>query len=280
MVRLRDSVLILTGCVLMALAVNIFLDPNDVVPGGFTALSMFANRLWGWPVGVTLLALNVPFVLWGMRVLGAEFGPKTIVTAVLSSLAIDLLHPYVPTVQNEPLLYTLYGGLLYGLGQGLVFQANATSGGTEIPARLLQHAFGVRMSTALLAMDIIILGVSALFFGLAPALYALIAAWVMARTVNVIETGLNASLSVLIVTEQPEPIRTAILEHLDRGVTLLTGEGGYTGSTRVVIFTVINRRQVGKLRKIVSQLDPQAFMVINPSHEVLGEGFKPLPRPH
>jgi len=108
----------------------------------------------------------------------------------------------------------------------------------------------------------------------------LIAAWVMARTVNVIETGLNASLSVLIVTEQPEPIRTAILEHLDRGVTLLTGEGGYTGSTRVVIFTVINRRQVGKLRKIVSQLDPQAFMVINPSHEVLGEGFKPLPRPH
>ena len=118
----------------MALAVDVFLDPNNVVPGGFTALAMFANRWWGWPVGVTLLALNVPFLLIGMRVLGLAFGPKTLLAILLSSLAIDLLRPLVPTVRGEPLLYTLYGGLLYGLGMGLVFRANATTGGTEIPA--------------------------------------------------------------------------------------------------------------------------------------------------
>jgi len=163
-----DIALILAGSVCMALSVDVFLDPNDVVPG--TALAMFANRLWGWPVGVTLLVLNIPFLGLGMRVLGVQFGPKTIAAAAVSSLLIDLLRPYLPTVQGEPLLYTAYGGLLYGFGMALVFRANATTGGTEIPAKLLEHFRGIRMSQSLLAMDVAILLLAAIFFGLAPAL--------------------------------------------------------------------------------------------------------------
>ena len=159
---------IIAGCGCIALAVDIFLDPNNVVPGGFTALAIFANRQWGWPVGITLLLLNLPFLLAGMRVLGLAFGPKTIFAVVFSSLAIDLLRPLLPVVRGEPLLYTLYGGLLYGLGMGLVFRANATTGGTEIPAKILEHLRGVRMSRSLLAMDVAVLLLAALFFGLAP----------------------------------------------------------------------------------------------------------------
>lgn len=155
---LADLLWIVAGSVLMALAVDVFLDPNDILPGGFTALAMFANRLWGWPIGLTLMALNLPFLVPGMKVLGAQFGPKTILTVALVGLAIDLLRPYAPRVQGEPLLYIVYGGLLFGLGQGLVFRARATSGGTETPARLLHHFFGVRMSQSLLAMDGVILG--------------------------------------------------------------------------------------------------------------------------
>ena len=203
-----DFTLIAAGCLLMALAVDVFLDPNNVVPGGFTALAMFANRWWGWPVGVTLLALNVPFLLIGMRVLGLAFGPKTLFAILLSSLAIDLLRPLVPTVRGEPLLYTLYGGLLYGLGMGLVFRANATTGGTEIPAKLLEHFYGVRMSGSLLAMDVVVLLLAAFFFGLAPALYALIAAWVMARVIDFVEEGFAAASTAFIITSAPEAVRS------------------------------------------------------------------------
>jgi uncharacterized membrane-anchored protein YitT (DUF2179 family) len=273
-----NLLLIAAGCICMALAMDIFLNPNNVVPGGFTALAMFANRLWGWPIGVTLLVLNIPFLAWGMKVLGVQFGPKTVLAAVLSAVLIDLLQPHLPVVRGEPLLYTLYGGLLYGLGMALVFRANATSGGTEIPAKLLEHYRGVRLSTSLLVMDLAVLALAALFFGLAPALYALIAAWVMARVIDAVETGLDASNTALIVTGQPAAIRDQVLDRLERGVTILRGEGGYTGEERTVLFVAVNRRQVPALREIVREADRDAFMVISPSHEVLGEGFKPLTR--
>ena len=275
---LFHTALILVGAVCMALSVDIFLDPNNVVPGGFTALAMFANRLWGWPVGATFFLMNVPFLLVGMRVMGVQFGPKTILASALVSLFIDLLRPYVPTVQGEPLLYILYGGLLYGLGMGLVFRANATSGGTEIPAKLLEHYHGIRMSSSLLAMDGVILTLAAFFFGLAPALYAMIVAWVMARVIDALETGLNAGNLVFIVTDNLAEVRDGVMEALGRGVTILRGEGGYTGTERTILFTAVNRRQVPELREIVSQADPDAFVVITPSNEVLGEGFKPLTR--
>ena len=273
-----DVTLILAGSLCMALSVDIFLNPNDVVPGGFTALAMFANRLWGWPVGATLLVMNLPFLLIGMRVLGMQFGPKTLFAAAAVALAIDLLAPLVPTVKGEPLLYTLYGGLLYGFGMGLVFRANATSGGTEIPAKLLEHFRGIRMSSSLLAMDVVILALAAYFFGLAPALYALIAAWVMSRVIDALETGLNAGNTAFIITLNPAEVSAGIMARLERGVTILRGEGAYTGAERTMLFTAVNRRQVPELREIVRQADPDAFVVISPSNEVLGEGFKPLTR--
>ena len=275
---LFDVVLILAGSLCMALSVDIFLNPNNVVPGGFTALAMFANRLWGWPVGTTLLVMNLPFLLIGMRVLGVQFGPKTLFAVAASSLAIDWLAPHVPTVQGEPVLYTLYGGLLYGLGMGLVFRANATTGGTEIPAKLLEHYFGIRMSSSLLAMDVAILALAAFFFGLAPALYALIAVWVMARVIDALEIGLTAGNTAFIITLNPAEVSAGIMARLERGVTILRGEGGYTGAERTMLFTAVNRRQVPELREIVRQADPDAFVVISPSNEVLGEGFKPLTR--
>jgi len=273
-----DIALILAGSVCMALSIDVFLDPNDVVPGGFTALAMFANRLWGWPVGVTLLVLNIPFFIVGMRVLGVQFGPKTIAAAAVSSLLIDLLKPFLPTVQGEPLLYTAYGGLLYGFGMALVFRANATTGGTEIPAKLLEHFRGIRMSQSLLAMDFAILLLAAIFFGLAPALYALIAAWVMARVIDAVEAGFESGNTAFIITEKPAAVRDCIMADLDRGVTVLRAEGGFTGEQRTLLFTAINRRQISSLQEIVRAVDPGAFVVLSPSHEVLGEGFKPLTR--
>ena len=275
---LIDLVLIVVGAGLTAISVVVFLNPNDVVPGGFTALAMFANRLWGWPVGATLLVMNLPFLLLAMAILGVQFGPKTILATVLASVLIDVLQPYLPVVQGDPLLYTLYGGLVYGVGLGLVFRAHATTGGIEIPAKLLEHWRGVRMSSSLLAMDAAVLALAAFFFGLEPALYALIVAWVSARVIDFMETGATASITAFIITRQPETIRDGILEQLERGVTLLEGEGGYTGEQRTVLMAVVRRRETRTLQEIVRVADPEAFVVISPSNEVLGEGFKPLTR--
>lgn len=273
-----DVALILLGSLCMAMSVDIFLDPNDVVPGGFTALAQFANRLWGWPVGLTLFAMNVPFLIIGMRVLGVQFGPKTIFATLVSSALIDLLRPHLPMVQGEPLLYTAYGGLLYGLGMALVFRADATTGGTEIPAKLLEHFRGIRLSQSLLAMDLAILLLAAFFFGLAPALYALIAAWIMTRVIDAVESGFESGNTAFIVTRSPDQVRDRVMADLDRGVTILQAQGGYTGEQRTLLFTAINRRQAPALQDIVRTIDPDAFVVLSPSHEVLGEGFKPLTR--
>lgn len=271
-----DSLSILAGSVLIALAVDIFLNPNDVVPGGFTALAMFANRWWGWPVGLTLWLMNAPFYLLAGRVLGWGFVPKTLVTGSLMALSIDLLQPFLPIVKDEPMLYTLYGGLLYGVGLALIFRADATSGGTDIPARLLNHWFGIRMARSLFAMDVIILGLAALFFGLAPALYALVMAWVSARVLEFIDHGFTATDSVFIISQETQLLRESITRQLNRGVTILAGEGGYTGSRRTVLFTVVRRRQTRQLQRLVRAIDPNAFMFVLPSYEVLGEGFQPL----
>lgn len=271
----RDVVLVLVGTMLMAAALNVFLDPNDVVPGGFTALAIFANRLWGWQTGLTALLLNIPFLLIGTWLLGKEFGPKTMATTALSTLMIDWSRPYLPTVEGEPLLYIVYGGLLYGLGQALVYRAGATTGGIDIPAKLLERFYNIRLTQSLFIMDAAILLLAGYFFGLAPALYALIAAWVMIRVIDAVEFGFNAGYTALIVTQQPEAIRQAILK-MDRGVTLVRGEGGYTGDERIILYTVVQRPQLVRLKEVVSRADPTAFMVINNSHDVLGEGFRPL----
>lgn len=271
----RDIVLVVTGTVLMATALNVFLDPNDVVPGGFTALAIFANRLWGWQTGLTALVLNIPFLLLGTWLLGKEFGPKTIATTTLGTLMIDWTRPYLPMVEGEPILYIVYGGLLYGLGQALIYRTGATTGGIDIPAKLLERFYHIRLTQSLLVMDAAILLLAGYFFGLAPALYALIAAWVMIRVIDWIEFGFTASFTALIVTHQADAIRKAILK-MDRGVTLVRGEGGYTGDERIILYTVVHRRQLARLRDAVSRADPNAFMVINHSHDVLGEGFKPL----
>jgi uncharacterized membrane-anchored protein YitT (DUF2179 family) len=273
--RVRDIALVITGTILMATALNVFLDPNDVVPGGFTALAIFANRLWGWQTGLTALLLNIPFLLVGTWLLGKEFGPKTIATTTLGTLMIDWTRPYLPTVEGEPLLYIVYGGLLYGLGQALVYRAGATTGGIDIPAKLLERFYHIRLTQSLFVMDAAILLLAGYFFGLAPALYALIAAWVMIRVIDAVEIGFTAGYTALIVTHQAEAIRQAILK-MDRGVTLVRGEGGYTGDERIILYTVVQRAQLARLKELVSRADPTAFMVINHSHDVLGEGFKPL----
>lgn len=270
-----DYLLIALGSVLVALAADLFLIPNRVVSGGVVGIATILHYTVGTPVGLITLLINIPLfsagLLWGG---GWKAGIRTVFGVAVMSLAIDFFQPYLPSVTTEPLLYTLYGGLLDGLGVGLVLRAGGTTGGVDIVARVLHHLRGTRFGMTILAANILILGTAALVFGVEPALYALLITYVSSQMVDLVQEGLARTRSCFIISTQHEAIRQAILTRLERGVTVLHGEGGYTGQPRPVLLCAVSQHEVTRLKRLVQEIDSKAFVIVSPASEVLGEGFK------
>jgi uncharacterized membrane-anchored protein YitT (DUF2179 family) len=269
-----DYALVVLGSLLVAVAAAAFLIPNRVVAGGVVGIATIMYYTLGTPVGMTTLVINVPLFLAGLKWAGGiRFAIRTALAVVVMSVAIDLLPPYLPEITSDPLLYTLYGGLLDGIGMGLVFRAGGTTGGTDVLARLLQRATGVGVGTILLATNAAILGTAAIVFGIEPALYAMIVAFVSGRVIDVVIQGYNTARSALIITSSPDEVRSRIVAELGRGLTILEGYGGFSNTRRQVIYCVVARSEVAHLKRLVYDLDPKAFVVISRAQEVLGEGF-------
>jgi uncharacterized membrane-anchored protein YitT (DUF2179 family) len=277
---LRDYLMMTVGALLAALAVDFFLAPNDVVTGGITGAAMLLRTFFGTPIGLITLLANIPLFVIGFRSLGGlVFGVRTLYATVVMSLAIDLLAPYAQPITGDPLLYTLYGGMLDGLGVGLVFRARGTTGGIDIIARLLQQRTGIQPGRSMLGMNLLVFG--AAFFGYGPekVLYALLTAFVGSLALDYTLGAGTGARQALIVTDQPEAITQALLNDLGRGVTVLEGHGGYTGEARAVLLSVVERAEISFLKAIVGRTDPRAFVIIGEASEVLGEGFRPHPPP-
>ncbi len=269
--------MITLGALLVALAVRVFLVPNDVIVGGVTGVAQLLSTYLGTPVGGVVLALNVPLMILGWRRLGGfVFGVRTIYALVVMSVAIDALAPYARPVTSDPLLYSLYGGLLDGLGLGLILRARGTAGGTDIIARLVEAGTGVQPGRVLLVCDVLVFSAGLFAYGPEKVLYALLVAFVSSRTVDFVLSAGRGARQALIITDRPEGIMRALLYDLGRGVTRLEGVGGFTGTTHAILLCIINRSEVSALRAAVAAADPHAFVVISEANEVIGEGFRPL----
>lgn len=274
---LVNYAVITIGALLVAVAVRIFLVPNNVIAGGLTGAAQLLNSLIGTPVGAVVLALNVPLLIVGWRRLGGfVFGVRTVYALVVMTLAIDILAPYARPVTADPLLYSLYGGVLDGLGLGLILRSRGTAGGTDIIARLVEARTGMQPGRVLLICDVVIFGAGLFVYGPEKVLYALLVAFVSSRTVDFVLAAERGARQALIITTHPEGITRALLHDLGRGVTVLEGVGGYTGAKRAVLLCIISRAEVGALKAAVAAADPGAFMVIGEAGEVIGEGFRPL----
>jgi uncharacterized membrane-anchored protein YitT (DUF2179 family) len=279
LLRLIGEYLMLTvGAVMSAAAVSFFLVPNQVVSGGLTGAAQLLNTYVGTPIGLTVLLMNVPLLIFGWRQLGGlVFGIRTAYTVTVLSLAIDLLAPYAGQgITADPLLYSLYGGVLDGLGIGLVLRARGTTGGSDIFARLIERRFGVQPGRSLLAFDAIIFAAALISYGPEKIMYALLVAFASSRTVDTVLAAGKGARQALIITARPEPIREAVLARLNRGVTELEGIGGYTGHTRAVLLCVVARTEIGPLKQIVADADERAFVIIGDVDEVVGEGWREL----
>ncbi|HSG45460.1 MAG TPA: YitT family protein [Anaerolineales bacterium] len=286
---IRDYVLIVIAAILQALALRLFFIPADLASGGVSGVAQLVNHYTDWPIGLMILIGNIPLFLLGWRFLGgAHFALRTATAIVTYSLFTDLIirtplfapnglgTTLINDLQGDLLLSSLYGAIIGGIGFGLVYRARGTSGGSDILARILNNWRGVSMTQSYLMVDTAVILGAGLVFGWKEALYAMIALYVSGLVAETTLEGGGTVRTAMIVTSEPKAVSEKIIERLLRGVTVLEGTGAYTGAERPVLYVVISRAEVARLKVIVDEVDSRAFMVIGYAHEALGEGFRPL----
>lgn len=265
---------IIFGALLSAISLNMFSIPNKIAPGGVSGLATILHYVLGMPVGITMLALNIPLFLFSVRVLGKKFGLNTLFGAVVLSVAIDVVAPYVPVLTNDLLLASLYGGILDGVGLGLVFRFKGTTAGTDLAAAVINKLFGISVGQALLYVDFFVIVTAGVVFGKAElSLYALISLFVATQIIDLVQEGRSSAKLFFIMTTKIDQVAHAIMNDLGRGVTLFRAIGGYTGQPREVLFCVVSTGEVSKVKDLVLKYDDRAFVIVSDAHEVMGEGF-------
>ncbi len=276
---IRDYLLILTGALFQAVGIRLFLIPANLASGGVSGIAQLINKFTGWPIGLMVFIGNIPLFLLGWRFLGGRrFALRTTTAVAAYSFFVDFLALFLPVegLTDDILLNSLYGAVVSGIGYGLVYRGQGTSGGSDVLARILNHWRGVSMTQSYLLVDSAVILGAGVVFGWKQALYALIALYVSGLTAETTLEGAETVRTALIITREPEVVAQKILEELARGVTLIPSTGAYTGAPRPVLYCVVSRSEVVTLKTIVHKADPQAFMVIGQAHEALGEGFKPF----
>jgi len=268
-----DYLLLGLGSFIVAVTFNLFLNAFDIASGGVSGISIILQDLLGWRPAFSQWGVNILLIGLGFLLLGKQFGLKTIIGTLILPLFVFLTEDW-QTITSNPLLAALYGGVGVGLGIGLVFRANASTGGTDLIAQIIHKYTGLTLGIAVLLIDGLVVLSAAIVFGPEKALYALIALFVTGKTVDVVQIGLGVSKIGFIISEKQEQIREAILYDLDRGVTRLPGYGGYTDRERPVLMCVVSQREISRLKNVVREIDPKAFVIVADAHEVLGEGFK------
>ena len=266
---------IVLGCVIGAAAYPTFLDPGKIAPGGLTGVAMILKHLWGWDIGITSLILNIPLFIVGYKAMGRLFAFRSLVATILFSLMIDLLPLKAITV--EPILGTLYGGILLGIGLGFILRGGATTGGTDMAARMV-HKYLPFLSVGmfLFLIDCIVVVAAWIFIGSSEALYALICIFISGKAVDMVMLGLSSNKACFVITSEWEKVSQRLMTEMDRGVTQLSARGAYSGTERPVVLCVLPPQEVSRLKAIVRQEDEKAFMFITEAHEALGEGFSSL----
>lgn len=277
---LRDYSYVIIGSLIQAIAMRLFLIPSLLVAGGVSGAAQIINFFTDWPIGLMTFLGNMPLFLIGWRYLGGRrFALRTGVGVVAFALFTDLTVFFLPNgLTDDVVLNTLYGAVILGIGLGVVYRGKGTSGGTDILARVFNERLHISISVAYLMADAVVVLASGLAFGWKQALYSLVVIYVAGIAAEMTSEGSDVYRTAMIVTSSPVEVTGQVMAELERGVTILSGKGGYTGEERPVLLCVVTRPEVSQLKALVHEIDPKAFMVIGVAHEALGEGFRPLKR--
>ncbi len=270
----KNNLIWIVGCSLYAIAVNSFVVPNDIAQSGVTGLAVFFNHLFSVPVGVTNFVLNVPLLILMWLFLGKKLVARTLWVTLLLSIALDAF-AFMPDYTGDKILASLFCGLLQGAGLGIIMITGATSGGTDIVARLVHKRFPhITVGSVVLAADAAIVAANMILLGsINSGLYAIIMIFVSTRVIDSLIYGTGNGKMLMIVTKKPDEVSKAIVSSSRRGVSVLPAKGAYTGEDKGILICVVRKAEVSGIIKTVKATDSNTFIIVSEANEILGEGF-------
>lgn len=270
---IKKYLVLIIGSLIYSAGLEIFLVPNNIIDGGIVGISIMASYLTGIPFGVYMLVLNLPFLYLGYKQIGKTFAISTIISIIALSIFSEFLEP-VPQITQDYFLAAIFGGIIAGAGVGLVIRQGGSLDGTEITAIILDRKTSFSVGEVVMFFNLFILGAAGFVFGWDKAMYSLVAYFIISKMIDVVLKGLDESYAVMIVSDEYEEIADALMHRLGRGVTYLHGQGAYTGDDKQVLYCVVTRLEVVKLKEIALEKDETAFVTINPVHDIVGGRFK------
>lgn len=272
---LKEYLIITVGCFFYAVSINYFFISNHLAEGGVAGICLILFYLFKLPVGIMYFVINIPLLIMGWRLVGKDFLFKTLYGTSCLSFLITLTENWKGP-SNDIMLGSVYGGLFIGIGLGLIFMVNGSTGGTDVIARILNRYFDIPMGRTMLFLDVVILGVAAMFFGKEIVMYTLISMMIVSKAIDFFQDGYTKAKGVTIISSKSEEIKDRIMNETGRGTTLIKGQGGFTGNEMDLLYCVVNKFELTKIKTIVKETDSFAFLTISDVSEVLGEGFKSL----
>ena len=270
---LKKYALLILGSLIYTAGLEIFLVPNNIIDGGVVGISIMAAHITGIPFAVYMVALNLPFLYLGYKQIGKTFAISTLVSIVAMSILSMFFEP-IPQITEDYFLAAIFGGIIAGAGVGLVIRHGGSLDGTEIVAIILDRKTSFSVGEVVMFFNLFILGAAGFVFGWDKAMYSLVAYFIISKMIDVVLKGLDESYAVMIVSDEYEEIADALMHRLGRGVTYLHGQGAYTGADKQVLYCVVTRLEVVKLKEIALEKDENAFVTINPVHDIVGGRFK------
>jgi len=284
MKKIKEYLFITMGFLIVAISAEFFLVPNNIAGGGVMGIAMIIysftkQMIPQLSVGLMMLIMNMILFVVAIIFIGGKFGAKTIYSSLGLSGSLWLIEKIIvpgTAITNNLFLATVFGTLISGIGMGIVFNQNASTGGTDILAKILHKFFHLDIGKSLLIVDFIVTIFGGLTFGAERGMYALLCVIINGFVIDNVIEGINLCKQIMVVSTKNEVIRTYIIENLGRGCTLLQGMGGFTGENTFILYTVLNRKEFIKLRNFIKEADSKAFITVTNAHEVLGEGFKDI----
>lgn len=271
-IEVKNYLFILIGSAIVAIGFNTLLLPNQIAAGGVSGISTIMQS-FGFEAAYVQWGLNIPLFIAGFYLLGGTFGVKTLVGSIFLPFMVFVTRHIAP-VTHEALLAAIFGGVVIGIGIGLVFLGNGSTGGTALAAKIINKYTGLTLGTCLAMMDGLIVLAAMTVFGIEEGLYAVIGVFISSKTIDVVQAGFSHSKMAMIITGHEDEVRQAVFDQIDRGVTKISAVGGYTNHDRPILMCVVGQSQFTKLKQVVKAIDASAFVIVMDAKEVLGEGFK------
>ena len=265
---------ILLGCLVAASSINLFVVPSNLLTGGVTGIAIIFYFLAGLPIGLQTLAYNVPLLIASYKLLGKKYTLDVIIGTVMFSLALDatkFLNGMLPV--DDLMLASIYGGIFNGIGYGIVFRMNGSTGGFDILGAIFKKYYSMEIGSVIFGFNCLIVAIAGALFSIQGAMFTLICMYVTSQMTNKIIDGFNRRKAILIVSNKATDIADGIIADIGRGVTFLNGEGAYTGDPKKIVMVVVSMTQIAKIKIVVNTVDKNAFMLILSASEVMGRGF-------